>query len=59
MNELEIDGSKVVQMFQDGTVRTEDGRTWYWNNQSYRVEPHLPLVADGEWVEYNISSDNY
>lgn len=45
-----IDGSKIVSETL-GRLETEDGRIFYWRDDSYRVEPGTPLVEDGEWVE--------
>lgn len=45
-----IDGSKVISETHT-TAETEDGRSWIWEDASYRVEPYTPWVYDGEWVE--------
>ena len=52
----EIDGSKVLFYEDDGEFGTlatvADGRQFYWEDQSYRVEPGTPSIPDGEWKEY-------
>lgn len=54
-NQEEIDGSLIVGVEQHGESRsltiTEDGRKWFWEDTSWRVEPGTPLIPDGEWVE--------
>lgn len=52
----EIDGSPIVEFQQQGDlgslIITEDGRKWYWEDTSWRVEPGTPFIPDGHWVEY-------
>lgn len=51
-----VDGSRIVKREEQGDigtlVTTEDGRRWFWHDQSFHVEPGLPLAPAGEWVEY-------
>lgn len=51
----EIDGQPIMGQREDEDGRTivtvRGGKQYYWRDESYRVEPHLPTVPDGEWVE--------
>lgn len=51
-----IDGSLIVEQDEDDETGqivavTADGRSFYWERDSYRDEPHTPLILDGRWVK--------
>lgn len=48
----EIDGSPIIKEWDDGVAETDDGRMWFWFDQSFRDEPATPVQEAGEWKEW-------